>query len=91
MHGEVARAYYQGMAQNVMFTYPLDQPRLIRPGVTQRETEFHGAAKWGTLPPEHPERAAKGDLSQGVIPFFESRHSVESPGLPYKNLRNGRK
>lgn len=65
---------------------PTDTPILIRPGVMHRETDYHGNGKYYSLPPEHPERAAKGDLGNSVIPGFESK-PLEHPGLPFEIKR----
>jgi hypothetical protein len=77
------------MAQNTVFgNAPLDTPLVERPGIMHREGDHSGAAKHYALPPEHPERAAKGDLGMVVIPGLESRPSFESPGLPFGKLRD---
>ena len=68
---------------------PVDQPILLRPGVAHRETDFHGNDKWYALPPEHKERADKGDLGLSVIPGFDPRPLSHS-GLPFANLRKGK-
>ena len=61
---------------------PVDQPILERPGVMHREDDFHGNAKHYGLPPEHPERARKGDLGLTDIQDFPSR-SLSHTGLPF--------
>lgn len=71
------------MARTVAMTYPLDQPILLRPGVMHREADWHGRDAWYALPPDHPERARKGDLSMTNIKDFESR-ALTSPGAPYR-------
>lgn len=71
------------MAQTVMFTYPLDQPRMIRPGVKLREADAPGNASWLAVPPSNPDRARQGDLSMDPIANFDSRPSLEMSGAPY--------
>jgi len=66
--------------------HPIDEPVLLRPGVMHREADFHGAASHYALPPEHAERADKGDLGLEKIPGFDSRASFESPGEPFASL-----
>lgn len=66
---------------------PTDEPKTIRPGVSHREADFHGNEKNLGLPPEHPERAAKGDLGLNVIPGLETK-PLSTPGVPFKNLRS---
>jgi hypothetical protein len=61
---------------------PIDEPILLRPGVTHREADAPGNAKWLALPPEAAERAAKGDLGEVVIPGLECK-PLEHPGLPF--------
>ena len=79
------------MPRGAFYTYPLDEPVILRDGVTHREADFHGSAHWLYVSPEHPERAAKGDLGMAHIKNFEPRYSFESQGrLPYKNLRKGK-
>lgn len=75
------------MVQNV--AQPTDEPILERPGITHRETDFHGNAKWLALPPESTERSEKGDLGLVVIPGLESE-PLSTPGMPFKNLRGGK-
>lgn len=70
------------MAQTMFMTYPLDQPRMIRPGVKLREADFHGNASWLAVPPENPDRARAGDLSMTDIKGLESR-ALNTPGAPY--------
>jgi hypothetical protein len=65
---------------------PTDQPITIRPGITHREVDFHGNAHHLAIPPEHPERAAKGDLGLSVISDFEPR-PLSTPEPPFANLR----
>ena len=65
---------------------PIDEPVLLRPGVMHREADFHGNGKFYALPPEHPERADKGDLGLSNIPGLESR-SLSHAGTPFANLR----
>jgi hypothetical protein len=77
------------MAKATYSPVPLDQPREIRPGVMHRETDWQGSGKWYALPPEAPERAAKGDLGLSTIKDFESR-PLTSAGLPFRNLRGGK-
>jgi len=62
---------------------PVDTPILIRPGVTHKESDFHGNGKHYALPPEHPERSAKGDLGLSVIPGLETK-PTDYPGLPFE-------
>lgn len=71
------------MARTVAMTYPLDQPIVLRPGVKLREADWQGGGRWYALPPDAPERAAKGDLSMTNIKDFESR-ALTSPGAPYR-------
>jgi hypothetical protein len=52
---------------------PTDEPKILRPGVMLKESDFHGNAKHLALPPEHPERANKGDLGLNIIPGLESK------------------
>lgn len=68
---------------------PTDEPVLERPGVMHREADFHGNAKYLSLPPESPERASKGDLGNSIIPDFDSKPLSHS-GLPFTNLRDGK-
>ena len=70
------------MARNTMMTYPLDQPSVLAQGFALRESDAPGNAKWLALPPESPERAAKGDLSMSHIANFEPR-PLTTPGVPY--------
>lgn len=70
------------MAQTMFMTYPLDQPRLIRPGIKLKEADFHGSAARLAVPPENPDRAHAGDLSMTNIKNFESR-PLTTPGAPY--------
>lgn len=77
------------MAQSVMMTYPLDTPRTIAPGELAPERNAPGNAQWLSLPPEAPQRAAKGDLGMSVIKDFDSR-PLTSPGAPFTNLRGGK-
>lgn len=51
-----------------------------------READYHGNAKNYALPPEHPERAEKGDLGLSVIPGLETK-PLEQPEPPFVNLR----
>lgn len=72
------------MAKNLMNAgIPLDTPILLRPGVMHREADYHGNAKHLALPPEHPERADKGDLGETVIPGLETK-PLSHPGLPFE-------
>jgi hypothetical protein len=65
---------------------PIDQPILLRPGVMHREADAPGDAKHYALPPEHPERTAKGDLGFAGLP--PARHSFEGGAAPpFSNLR----
>lgn len=76
------------MATKVSYnaSIPHDEPVLERPGVTHREADFHGSAKNLALPPEHPERAAKGDIGGTGRP--PSDYSFESAApFPFANLR----
>ena len=77
------------MAKDTTAGFPLDQPREIRPGVMHRESDWQGSGKWYALPPDHPERTAKGDIGLGTIKDFEPR-PLTSPGLPFTNLRGGK-
>ena len=76
------------MANAIIAGHPIDEPVRLRPGVTHREADFHGNAKHMAIPPEHPERAKKGDLGLSVIADFASR-ALSHVGLPFKNLRKG--
>lgn len=71
------------MAQTMFMTYPLDQPRVERPGIKSIETNWHGSAKFLAVPPENPDRARQGDLSMTTIKDFDSRPSLEMSGAPY--------
>ena len=62
---------------------PIDEPVILRPGVTHKEEDYSGNAKHLAIPPEHPERADKGDLGLTVIPNFDSKPLSHS-GKPYK-------
>lgn len=77
------------MAQSTYSPVPLDQPREIRPGVMHAERDWQGSGKWYSLPPNAPERTAKGDLGMDPIQNFESR-ALTSPGAPFRNLRGGK-
>jgi hypothetical protein len=78
------------MAKSTFFaSAPYDTPILIRPGVMHREASMHGNGHWYSLPPEHPERRAKGDLGSQHIPDFEPRPLTHS-GSPFANLRNSK-
>lgn len=71
---------------NVNRAIPTDEPVLIRPGVVHREADFHGSAKWLTLPPEAKERTDKGDLGfGGMAPPRPLSHG----GKPFK-LKEGK-
>lgn len=70
------------MAKNPITGHPTDTPILLRPGVIHKESDYHGAAKHISIPPEHPERTKKGDLSMVDIPGLESR-PLTKPGLPF--------
>lgn len=64
-------------------TVPGDVPKILRPGVSHREADYHGAAHQLYVSPEHPERAAKGDLGMDVIADFGSRWSKTTEDLPF--------
>lgn len=66
-----------------------ESPIIERPGVIDREKDFWDNPEAIDVPPEHPERAAKGDLGMQHIPDFEPR-PLTTPGLPFKNLRGGK-
>jgi hypothetical protein len=68
---------------------PHDTPIRIRPGVMHREADFFGSGMVYTLPPEHPERTALGDLGSETIKDFEPR-ALTHDGLPFANLRSGK-
>jgi hypothetical protein len=70
------------MAKDSIRGHPIDSPVLLRPGVTHRETDYHGNDKHLAIPPEHPERAEKGDLGLESIPDFESR-PLSHTGKPF--------
>lgn len=61
---------------------PTDEPIVLRPGVMHTETDWQGSAKHYALPPEHPERAKKGDLGLENIQDFDSR-PLSHTGLPF--------
>jgi len=61
---------------------PLDEPILERPGVIHKENGYSGNAANIALPPEHPERAEKGDLGLTNIPDFEPK-PLSHGGLPF--------
>lgn len=67
---------------NTQVGHPIDQPVLLRDGVMHREADYHGNAKHYGLPPEHPERAKKGDLGMEDIQDFDSR-PLSHTGLPF--------
>lgn len=75
------------MARAFISGHPIDEPisASIRPGVMVREADYNGSGKHneGALPPEHPERAAKGDLGLSVIPGLEVK-PLSHPGLPFE-------
>lgn len=70
------------MAQTVFFTYPLDTPRQIRPGVLYREADWHGSDRWAAVPEGSADNLRAGNLSTANIPNFESR-PLTTPGAPY--------
>jgi hypothetical protein len=70
------------MAQTMFMSYPLDRPRVIRPGVLYREADWHGGSWPMATTPEMPDRARAGDLSMTNIKGLESR-ALTSPGAPY--------
>lgn len=82
-------AKYLGNPTAVRPGIPVDEPVLLEPGVMHREADYHGNAKFYTLPPEDPLRANKGDLGLSVIPNFDSR-ALSHDGVPFANLRRGR-
>ena len=61
----MAKGDYNGM--------PVDEPIILRPGVTHRESDYPGSMKHLALEPEHEERKKKGDLGLSNIPDFEPR------------------
>lgn len=65
-----------------MADYPLDQPRLLRPGVSLKESDFHGSDKHQALEPEQEERKKKGDLGLSDIADFPTR-PLSHTGLPF--------
>ncbi len=67
---------------NTQVGHPIDEPVLLRPGVMHREADYHGSDHHYALPPEHPERADKGDLGLSDIKDFPSR-SLSHDGLPF--------
>lgn len=77
------------MAKTPQMTYPIDQPHLQKRGVLYNENGAPGNAHWLTLPPSDPIRAKKGDLGLEHIADFESK--ALTGGLPFANLRSGRK
>jgi hypothetical protein len=81
------------MANNFFGNQPLDQPGVIGPGLKRRESDWQGAAKHVALPPEHPVRAAKGDL--GMVGVPAPRASFEGGGAtltkPGKSLTKHKK
>lgn len=71
------------MANPIQTSTPLDQPHIQRPGVMYRESDRPGAMKHLWLPPESPERAAKGDIGeQRMDPPVPQ--ALSHPGLPYR-------
>jgi hypothetical protein len=73
------------MANTTNFgNFPYDVPRIERKGLAYRENAAPGNAEHLNVPPEDPSRRAKGDLGNQTIPNFTPRHSVESPGMPFK-------
>ena len=77
------------MARTTVIGFPLDQPIITSPGVMVREADAPGNAKWLALPPEAPQRAAKGDLGETTIANLESK-PLSHEGLPFANLRKGK-
>lgn len=67
---------------NTQVGHPVDQPVLLRPGVMHRESDCHGSGKHYALPPEHPERAKKGDIGLSDIADMPSR-PLSHAGLPF--------
>lgn len=82
-------AKYPGNPTAVRPGMPVDEPVLLEPGVMHREADFHGNAKFYTLPPEAKRRADKGDLGLSVIKDFDPRPLSHS-GVPFVNLRKGK-
>lgn len=68
----------------IVAPFPVDVPRVMRKGLAYREANAPGNADALNLAPESPERRARGDLGNSIMPGFASRPSVESPGLPFK-------
>lgn len=66
---------------------PHDEPRLVAPGVRYRERDWHGSGARLSLPPEAPERRAKGDLGMTGL---EPPRALDSGGKPYGALTKGR-
>lgn len=66
---------------------PIDEPISIRPGVAYREVDWHGSMLRYSVPPENPDKARAGDLSMSYIKNFMPKSSVESPGIPFANMR----
>jgi hypothetical protein len=56
-----------------------DEPTLLRPGVKAAESDFPGNDKFLALPPEHPERMAKGDLGTIGLPESHATDANEPP------------
>ena len=52
-------------------------------------TNVYGSAHDDQGPPDSERRSKRGDLP-ATSSMMPSRPSVESPGLPFKNLRSGR-
>lgn len=75
------------MARPIIFgNIPLG-PATAEFGVFYPENVHPGAAVHMAVPPEHPLRARKGDLGETRIKDMDPRHSFESPGAPFANLR----
>lgn len=70
------------MAQTMFMTYPLDQPRQIRPGVRYREADWHGSDRYAAVPEGSEDYRRSGNLGMTNIANFESR-ALTSPGAPY--------
>ncbi len=78
------------MATKAIFnsSIPVDQPVVLRPGVMHREADSLSDAKHYALPPEHPERAAKGDLGfAGLTPACHTFEGGAGAPAPFDKLR----
>ena len=67
------------MARKLPVFQPNLYPEPLKPGVVYSDGEYPGRSGATSLPPESPQRAAKGDLGESNIPGF----AVKNP-MPYR-------